>query len=268
MILSDGTRRGPESYTERRFREGMESWRRRVRPVFVIFLLIPSAAAVVAGVLTGQVVGLICGICAGGLGFAWMILRDSPPSYLENWRQGAEGERRTRRELLKLGWHFVEDVPDSRGNFDHIAVGPAGVFHLETKYPSGIAEVIDGSLQVRGRHGEHRPTALNVKRRLLGGSAALCREIERHCGHRPWVNGVVVLWSPFPQRIVEAGAITYVHGKELRGWLSRQKPTIDPAKMALLEGVLNAIKSQRDQQATCAEESPSQARWTSPAKAS
>lgn len=268
MILSGGTRRGSESYAERRFREGMESWRRRVRPVFVIVLLLPSAAAIVAGFITGQVVGLMCGICAGGLGFAWMILRDSPPAYLEYWRQGAEGERRTRRELLKLGWHFVEDVPDSHGNFDHVVVGPAGVFHLETKYPSGIAEVIDGSLQVRGRHGEARPSALNVKGRVLGGSAALCREIERHCGHRPWVTGVVVLWSPFPQRIVEAGPVTYVHGKELRGWLSRQKPSIDAPKVALLEGVLNAIKSRRDEQAAGAEESSAGALATAPAEAS
>jgi hypothetical protein len=268
MIPSGGTRRGSESYTERRFREGMESWRRRVRPLLIAFFGLPCLFALVWGILARQPVGLLSGLVAGACAGAWITLRDSPPGYLENWRQGAEGERRTRRELLKLGWHFVEDVPDSRGNFDHIVVGPAGVFHLETKYPSGIAEVIDGSLQVRGRHGEARPSALNVKGKLLGGSAALCREIERHCGHRPWVSGVVVLWSPFPQRIVEAGPVTYVHGKELRGWLSRQKTSLELPRMTLLEGVLNAIKSQREEQAVCPEEPSSQAGWASTAEAS
>lgn len=227
----------------------MRSWRRKVRPVFLLVLMVPCIAAAVVGVMTGQIVGVVCGVCAGGLGIAWMILRDSPPTYLENLRRGVEGEQRTRRELLKLGWHFVEDVPDSHGNFDHIVVGPAGVFHLETKYPTGIAEIVDGSLRVRGRHGEDRPSALNVRGRLLGGSAALCREIERHCGRGVWVSGVVVLWSPFPQRIVEAGQVTYLHGKELRAWLSRHKPSIDQSRVALLEGVLNAIKHERDQRA-------------------
>lgn len=268
MIPSGGTRRASESYTERRFREGMQSWHRKARPLLIAFFGLSCLCAFVWGILARQPVGLACGLVAGVFAGVWIVLRDSPPGYLENWRRGAEGERRTRRELLKLGWHFVEDVPDSRGNFDHIAVGPAGVFHLETKFPSGIAEIVDGTLRVRGRHGEHRHTTLDVKRQLLGGSAALCREIERHCGRRPWVNGVVVLWSPFPQRIVEAGQITYVHGKELRAWLSGREPSMHASKVALLEGVLNAIKSQRDEQATCAEGSPPQARWSSPAEAS
>jgi hypothetical protein len=248
MILSGGTRQGAESYAERRFREGMESWRRKARPLLIAFFGLPCLFALVWGILARQPMGLACGLVAGACVGAWITLRDSTPGYLENWRKGAEGERRTRRELLKLGWHFVEDVPDSRGNFDHIVVGPAGIFHLETKYPSGIAEVADGSLRVRGRHGEHRPTALDVKRQLLGGSAALCREIEKQCGRRHWVNGVVVLWSPFPQRIVEVGPITYVHGKELRAWLKGHKPSMDVSRVDLLEGVLNAIKRQRDEQ--------------------
>ena len=268
MILSGGTRRGSESYAEKRSREGMQSWRRKARPVLIALFGLPDLCAFTWGFLAHQPIGLACGLVAGLSAGLWVAMRDSPPGYLENWRRGAEGERRTRRELMKLGWHFVEDVPDSRGNFDHVAVGPAGVFHLETKYPSGIAEVVDGSLQVRGRHGEARPSALNVKGRVLGGSAALCREIERHCGHRPWVNGVVVLWSPFPQRIVEAGPVTYVHGKELRGWLSRQKPSIDAPKVALLEGVLNAIKGRRDEQEAGAVESSASALATAPAEAS
>jgi hypothetical protein len=254
MIPPAGTRRLSESYAERRFREGMSSWRRKVRPVFVLALVVPSMAAVVVGFMTGQMLGLLCGLCAGGLGFAWMILRDSPPAYLEHWRRGAEGERRTRRELLKLGWHFIEDVPDSRGNYDHVVVGPAGVFHLETKYPSGIAEVVDGALRIRGRHGETRAGTLNVRGRLLGGSAALCREIERQCGERSWVSGVVVLWSPFPQRVVESERIVYLHGKELRGWLGARREALEQPMVALLEGALDAIKQQREEQAGAREQ--------------
>jgi hypothetical protein len=248
MIPPGGTRRLSESYAERRFREGLSSWRRKARPLLILFFGLPGLCALVWGVAARQPVGLACGILVGTCTAAWALFRDSPPAYLEHWRRGAEGERRTRRELLKLGWHFIEDVPDTRGNYDHVVVGPAGVFHLETKYPSGIAEVVDGALRVRGRHGETRAGTLNVRGRVLGGSAALCREIERQCRERPWVNGVVVLWSPFPQRVVESERIVYLHGKELRGWLGARRETLEQSRITLLEGALDAIKQQREEQ--------------------
>ncbi|HUB36190.1 MAG TPA: nuclease-related domain-containing protein, partial [Solirubrobacteraceae bacterium] len=58
-----------------------------------------------------------------------------------NWGLGAEGERRTERALRPLvrsGWSIVHDVEARYGNYDHIAVGPAGVFLLETKNLRGI----------------------------------------------------------------------------------------------------------------------------------
>jgi len=249
MILPGGTGSFPEPYASRRYREGLKSWRSKARPLLIVFFGVPGMCAFVWGVAAREPVGLACGILVGACTGAWAVFRDSPPAYLESWRRGAEGERRTRRELLKLGWHFIEDVPDSRGNYDHVVVGPAGVFHLETKYPSGIAEVVDGALRIRGRHGETRAPTLNVRGRLLGGSAALCREIERQCGQRPWVSGIVVLWSPFPQRVVESDRIAYVHGKELRSWLSSRQQVLEESRVALMEGVLNAIKHERDEQA-------------------
>lgn len=34
-----------------------------------------------------------------------------------------------------------------------------------------------------------------------------------------WVTAVVVLWSPFPARVVEGNQIVFVHGDELARWL-------------------------------------------------
>src|SRR5207247_2274258 len=61
----------------------------------------------------------------------------------EHWRVcakllglgAAAGEQQTAAVLGRLGagWHSIHDVPQSRGNWDHICVGPAGVFLLETK---------------------------------------------------------------------------------------------------------------------------------------
>jgi Nuclease-related domain len=54
------------------------------------------------------------------------------------WRQGAAGERRTARLLSPLqqqGWAVLHDlaVPGSRANLDHLVIGPAGVFVIDSK---------------------------------------------------------------------------------------------------------------------------------------
>jgi len=59
---------------------------------------------------------------------------------LGRWRRGAEGEEHVGRILEGLsveGWHVLHDVSFGRGNIDHIAIGPGGVFTVETKSHSG-----------------------------------------------------------------------------------------------------------------------------------
>ncbi len=55
-----------------------------------------------------------------------------------SWRQGAKGERQTARLLAKLereGWKIVHDlaIPGSRANVDHLAIGPGGVWIVDSK---------------------------------------------------------------------------------------------------------------------------------------
>ena len=59
---------------------------------------------------------------------------------LGRWRRGAEGEERVGQILEGLsadGWHVIHDVSFGRGNIDHIAIGPGGVFTVETKSHAG-----------------------------------------------------------------------------------------------------------------------------------
>ena len=63
---------------------------------------------------------------------AWGSLRES-----SRWTRGAGGERRVARALRPLerrGWQIDHDVAKPRGgNVDHIALGPNGLFTIETK---------------------------------------------------------------------------------------------------------------------------------------
>lgn len=60
----------------------------------------------------------------------------------ETWRIGAEGEEAVTRALQKLDSSFrvFHDIvlPGERQNIDHVVVGPAGTFVIETKNLHGI----------------------------------------------------------------------------------------------------------------------------------
>jgi hypothetical protein len=84
----------------------------------------------------GPVVGMLAAMAIGwGLRF-----RPSPDAVA--WRRGAAGERRTARLLAALerhGWAVLHDlaVPGSRANIDHLAIGPGGVFVIDSKQYRG-----------------------------------------------------------------------------------------------------------------------------------
>jgi Nuclease-related domain len=99
----------------------------------------------------GLVLGALAAVAAGwGLRF-----RPSPDAVA--WRRGAAGERRTARLLDQLerhGWAVLHDlaVPGSRANLDHLAIGPGGVFVIDSKQYRGRLQ-LDGSGQLwHGRY--------------------------------------------------------------------------------------------------------------------
>jgi Nuclease-related domain len=91
----------------------------------------------------GLVVAALAAAAAGwGLRF-----RPSPDAVA--WRRGAVGERRTARLLDPLerhGWAVLHDlaIPGSGANVDHLVIGPAGVFVIDSKQYRGRLQ-LDGA---------------------------------------------------------------------------------------------------------------------------
>jgi hypothetical protein len=58
---------------------------------------------------------------------------------VERWARGARGEEEIGRllEALGDGWFSLHDINTGRGNIDHVVVGPAGLFTIETKSHRG-----------------------------------------------------------------------------------------------------------------------------------
>ena len=72
-----------------------------------------------------------------------------------NWRKGAVGEYEVGTELERLSDDFFifNDVNTKQGNFDHLVVGPTGLFAIETKNWNGLIEAYEtGELKRNGKN--------------------------------------------------------------------------------------------------------------------
>jgi hypothetical protein len=127
----------------------------RTLPWRVAFILGVGAAGAVFGSLLAPRLGLAAaGLAASTAGWA---LRFRPSPNARAWRQGAAGERRTARLLDPLerhGWAILHDlaVPSSQANLDHLAIGPGGVFVIDSKQYSGRLQLDSSGRLWHGRY--------------------------------------------------------------------------------------------------------------------
>lgn len=222
-------------YAERRYQRGLRSWRRKLTPilagVFGPFLIAGFVVLIVERQLLSWFAGMIFGVLVG----AWLWLRDSPPRYVEKWHDGAEGERKTAKALkplMRREWTVVHDIQQRYGNYDHIAVGPTGVYMLETKNLQGIVEIKDGAPHLNRRHDPQAgETFRQIRPRALDAARRIKEDIQQRTGHCLWVQAVVVFWSDFPEQLVEDGKCVYIHGSRLKAWLAQRPEQLDPARV-------------------------------------
>lgn len=110
-----------------------------------------------------------------------------------NLNRGERGELRVAEvldDLRSSGYHAIHDIPANGYNIDHVLVGPAGVFAIETKFRSGHGEIEfrngDG-LFVGGQR--EKDDSL----RQAGSNAAnVNRLLKENCGEYFWVKPLLV----------------------------------------------------------------------------
>ena len=82
----------------------------------------------------------------GGRVGGWINRFAAEPQAIRAWGLGARGEEMLAAALRGvIGLIVLNDrrVPGTRGNIDHIAIAPAGVFVIDAKHYEGIVEVRD-----------------------------------------------------------------------------------------------------------------------------
>jgi hypothetical protein len=135
------------------------------------------------------------------------------------------------------GWTITHDLDlPGAGNVDHLAVGPAGVFVLDSKAWGGVVSVDHDGATITPRddpdaawvaRSQHRGAARTAARasRVLAAAAGMAA---------PAARSVVVVWGTFPQRVAASGRVTYVAGEHLYDWLLGQRSCLNRAELAAL----------------------------------
>jgi Nuclease-related domain len=154
------------------------------------------------------------------------------------WLWGAIGEEATAEALESLegSWECEHDLPHEFGNWDHVVVGPGGIFLLDTKRLSGEAVANGDAL----RSGRLRFSGASLRR----SACALREQLMRRVDPLPWVQSVFVVWGTFPQRLHEENRVVYLRGDELVPWLSSQPQRLTGDR---LDAVRDALRRLREE---------------------
>ena len=156
------------------------------------------------------------------------------------WYLGAIGELHVADRLNSLGegWSVLHSVPvGTRGSdIDHVAVGAAGVFTINTKFHDDARVWVGGRrLLVNGQATDHlrnsRHEATRTHRLL---SAAVGAEVP--------VRGVIAIVGATQITIREQPAdVAVLDAARLTRWLKKQKPRLDPAQTAAVSALVRDV---------------------------
>ena len=176
----------------------------------------------------GWILGFITAFCL----FGWMIGFDvrALPLLWGSW-----GEEDTGLELTRLGarWYVRHDIPNKYGNWDHVAVGPPGVFMIDSKRLRGKISVGDDGLssgRIRFNGKTFRGAALGL-RRALSAEADGC----------PIVQAVIAVWGDFPAKPYEENRVVYTNASGLADWLESRPAVIDDDRRVALTAALQRL---------------------------
>lgn len=145
--------------------------------------------------------------------------------------------------LRALGWSVTHDVCRERDSIEHLVIGTAGAFAVDSHIAAGSVRV-DGD-QVRiTLPGTTSPTFPNDvwahDARLRAAEAN--KLFSTQLSQRVAVNAVVVIWGDFAQRRVEGHNVTFVHGEDLAGWLKSRPARCGAGRIAELQTALRAAE--------------------------
>jgi hypothetical protein len=141
------------------------------------------------------------------------------------WRVGADGEEEVARRLRKLpdDWHVIHAIPvgDRDSDIDHLVIGPAGVFTLNTKNHSRAKVwVAERSFLVNGQR-------TNYLRNARHEAARASRLLSSACVMDVAVEPVIVVLAAELTIKAPPDGVHVVARRKIARWFARR-----PARLA------------------------------------
>jgi hypothetical protein len=150
------------------------------------------------------------------------------------WRVGAEGEWLVAAQLAKLTakdprWRVLHAIPvGAKGaDLDHLVIGPAGVFTINSKHHPGAKIWVAGdSFRLNG---VHQPYVRNSRHEATRAG----RLLTAACGFPVTAIGVVVPVN-VDELVVkrQPGDVYVVNRRRVRRWLRRQEECLDKSTVS------------------------------------
>jgi hypothetical protein len=220
---------------QRKYEDLSRSWRRGMRKRFWVMAgaMTPIVAAFAAVGVIWESMRWASGFLVGCVFAMFIIMRMSPPGWIENWQDGAWGERWTGKELRALeqqGWIVLHDLTLGRGNLDHVIIGPAGVFLLDSKRWRGRVTVEDDVVTIRHAEDPELSWCYGGAGRLRGSARVVHKRVLEQTRMSVWVEPVCVVWADFPQGAA-GESCRFVGGVELSRWLSERPQKLAPDRV-------------------------------------
>ena len=163
---------------------------------------------------------------------------------LGNFLKGAKGEEWVAHELAFLSSEYTVfnglRLGGGKQNFDHIVVGPAGLFVVETKNWKGSVEFRDGRLYAGGRE-PSRPPLKQVK----AATAELVAFIDdAGCGDLPVHPVLCFLGTKLPEEIMNVNGVVVCKGEKLIDVLGEtfDEPVADPLRRQVVSELRKVIE--------------------------
>lgn len=151
--------------------------------------------------------------------------------HAKSWFSGAIGERKVGDLLLQLGpeWAVLHSVPVGKGDsdIDHVVIGPAGVFTINTKrHPGKNIWVGERMIMVAGQKTDHlRNSRHEAKRAAKLLTQATGIPVDAH----PVLAIVEPASFTFRQRPAD---VSIMDARRLPRWLKRRRAVLDPDTLA------------------------------------
>jgi hypothetical protein len=151
------------------------------------------------------------------------------PREERDWSVGADGEEEVAWRLRKLGdgWHVIHAVPvgEKGADIDHVVIGPAGVFTLNTKnHSKHRVTVTQGGVFVNGQRTEYlRNSRFEAQRasKLLSPS----------CNGEVSVQSVIVVMAADFKIKSEPTDVHVVGRKSIARWLTKRPTVLMPERV-------------------------------------